>query len=95
MQLYKTGRYLEELEAIIDYIAQDNLSAAEAFFTDLDRQIYRLPDMPLICRKSTKSKDENIRDLVFKGYVVPYRISRAKNRIEILGIFGMNEWDLE
>lgn len=42
--------------------------------------------MPYACRLSIKSSDECIRDLVFEGYVIPYRINA--DRIE----FGINEW---
>lgn len=42
--------------------------------------------MPLKYKKSIYFNDENIRDLVFKGYVVPYKIDTAKNKIIIIGI---------
>jgi len=53
-----------------------------------------LDTMPYKHRASFKSTDTNVRDLVFKGYVIPYRVNKSKNRIEILGIFNQNQWEL-
>ena len=44
--------------------------------------------------KTTKSNDINIRELIFDGYVIPYRINTKKNRIEIIGMFSANEWEI-
>ena len=45
--------------------------------------------MPKKCRKSVISSDENVRDLIFKGYVITFRISQ--DCIEVLYIFKENE----
>lgn len=42
--------------------------------------------MPFKYRKSIYFNDNNIRDLIFKGYVVPYKIDTVKNQIIIIGI---------
>lgn len=44
--------------------------------------------MPYSYRKNSIANDENIRDLIFKGYVVIFEIS-TKN-IEILDIYKHN-----
>jgi plasmid stabilization system protein ParE len=95
MQIVKTSRFLDELAVILDFIAEDNLNNAILFLNNLSDSISSLPEMPLKCRQSTKSRDKTIRDLIFNGYVVPYRINKPKNRIEIIGIFSANEWDLD
>lgn len=92
MQVHKTSRFFAELEIIIDFIAQDSLQRAEKFKNNLDDKVQDLPHFPYKCRHSLKFNDENIRDLVFTGYVIPYRVNVANNRIEILGIFSENEW---
>jgi len=94
MQVHKTDRFFAELEVIIDFIAQDSFKRAEKFNSDLSDQIINLPHFPYKCRQSSRSKDKDLRELVFNGYVIPYRINTAKNRIEILGIFSENEWTL-
>jgi len=42
--------------------------------------------MPFKFRKSIYFDDENIRDLVFKGYAIPYKIDKIKDMITIIGI---------
>ncbi len=93
MQIKQTARFLQELETIIDFIAQDSVERALGFQDALIQEIYRLPKNPYICRKSTKANDENIRDLIYKGYVIPFRINLEKEQIEILGVFNQNLWE--
>jgi len=94
MQLHKITRFLTELEIIIDFIAQDSFSRAVHFKSRLDTSILDLPHFPYKCRRSIKSNDENVRDLIFSGYVIPYRINTEENRIEVLSIFAENEWEI-
>ena len=94
MQVHKTDRFFAELEVIIDFIAGDSFKRAEKFSDELSKKVLGLPHFPYKCRQSLKSEDENQRDLVFSGYVVPYRVNIAQDRIEILGIFSENEWKL-
>ena len=56
------------------------------FKNNLDNQIDNLANMPFKCRKSIYFSDDNIRDLIFMGYVIPYKIYESKNEIIIIGI---------
>jgi len=94
MQIVKSNRYLEELETMLGFIAEDSLNRALQFADTLNAQVMELDTMPYKYRASLKSNDTNVRDLVVKGYVIPYRINKNKNRIEILGIFNQNQWEL-
>ena len=94
MEIFKTSRFLTELEVIVDFIAEDSLSQALLFMDKLDLSVLSLVDTPYRCRASTKSSDIHMRDLVFKGYVIPYRINELKNRIELIGMFSANEWEM-
>ena len=91
MQIVKTSRYLLELEVILDFIAEDNLNRALEFSDKLNKQVLDLDNMPYKNRATSKLKDSSIRELVFHGYVIPYRIN--KQQIEIIGIFNANEWE--
>lgn len=53
---------------------------------NLNNQIDNLANMPFKCRKSIYFSDDNIRDLIFMGYVIPYKIYESKNKIIIIGI---------
>ena len=94
IQIVKTTRYLVELEVVLDFIAEDSLSRALEFAHKLNDKVLDLDNMPYKCRASLKSNDHHIRDLVFYGYVIPYRINTQKSQIEILGIFSENELEL-
>ena len=42
--------------------------------------------MPFKFRQSIYFQDENIRDLIFKGYTIVYRVDAIKEIITIIGI---------
>jgi len=94
MKIVKTSRYFIELEEVMSFIAQDSLTRALEFVDKLNNSVLDLDNMPYKCRASRKANDCNIRDLIFQGYVIPYRINLIKQQIEILGIFSSNEWEL-
>lgn len=94
MQVHKTDRFFTELEAIVDFIAQDSFKRAEKFAIELSIKINDLPHFPYKCRQSQKSHDINIRELIFEGYIIPYCVDSAKENIVVLGIFSENEWKL-
>ena len=80
-----TDRFNRQLE----YIAKDNKTAAIKFRNDLKNIIEDVRDMPMSCRRSIFFEDENIRDLIFKGYVITYKIS--KDTIEGFGFTKYQE----
>ncbi|MDD2697680.1 MAG: type II toxin-antitoxin system RelE/ParE family toxin [Arcobacteraceae bacterium] len=86
MQIIRDTNYLQKLKSIMEYIAQDSVNQALNFQVELDEIIDDIPNMPFKYRKSIYFNDKNIRDLIFKGYVVPYKIDTVKNQIIIIGI---------
>ena len=86
MQIIRGTNYLTKLQNIMEFIAKDSLSRALNFQIDLDAKINNLTNMPYKFRKSIYFNDENIRDLIFKGYVIPYKIDKIKDTINIIGI---------
>jgi len=86
MPIIRDALYLEKLQKIIKFIAKDNLHQALKFQIDLDEKIEDLQNMPYKFRKSSYFDNENIRDLIFKGYVIPYKIDERQNTIIIIGI---------
>ena len=95
MQINRTLEYQNSLFAILEYIAQDKMSAAESFVHELDKLIGDLPNFPFKYRKSIYFQDENIRDMIYKGYTIVYRVNTKKERIEILRIFNKNKPPVE
>ena len=86
MQIIRNISYLQKLQSIMEFIAQDSVNQAIKFQVELDEIIDDIPNMPFKYRKSIYFNDKNIRDLIFKGYVIPYKIDTAKNQIIIIGI---------
>lgn len=93
MQIIQTYRFLLDLEKIADFISLDSIKQANLFLDNLEKSIENIPFMPYKNRKSFSFDNENIRDLIFKGYVIPYLIDKSKNEILILGIYKNNLWD--
>ena len=92
MQIIRDTKYLAKLQNIMEFIAEDSTIRALEFQLNLDKKINSLHNMPFIFRKSIYFDDENIRDLVFKGYVIPYKIDKINNMITII---GRNKYQLE
>jgi len=91
MQINRSSRYKNNLFQILDYIAQDKVSASENFLNELDKLINNLPNFPFKFRKSKYFDNENIRDMTYKGYTIIYRVNEAKNVIDIVRIFHKNK----
>jgi len=91
MKINRSPRYKKDLFQILDYIAQDKLIASENFLNELDKLINNLPNFPFKFRKSEYFDDENIRDMVYKGYTIIYKVNEAKNTIDIVRIFHKNK----
>ena len=92
MQIIRGTKYLQKLQSIMEFIAEDSITRALEFQLNLDKKINNLYNMPFMFRKSIYFDDENIRDLIFKGYAIPYKIDKSKNVITIIGI---NKYQLE
>ena len=86
MTIIRDEKYILKLQSILEFIAKDSFDRAKQFKSNLDNQIDNLVNMPFKCRKSIYFSDDNIRDLIFMEYVIPYKIYESKNEIIIIGI---------
>ena len=82
-------RFIKALNDIESFIALDNLERAERFKNDIIDKISSLDFMPKRCRKSALANDESIRDLIFKGYIIVFKIQN--DTIKVLYIYKENE----
>ena len=89
MQIRLEKKFENSFFSIYEYIAQDKKSAANSFKSKLFKIIKNLINNPYKYRKSRYFDDENIRDMVFEGYTIVYKIT--KNSIIILNIFNKNQ----
>lgn len=88
MQIIKDNIYLDNLEILLRYIANENgITRARSFNSQINKVVKNIPNFPYKYRKSYYYDDENIRDCIFKGYTLPYLIDKEKQQIVILDIF--------
>jgi len=83
MRILFKDTFVYRLEKQLDYIALDSPAAARRFKNDLLKLIKTIPSNPYKNRKSIWFDDQNIRDLIFKGYTIVFRINN--NIIEVFG----------
>lgn len=86
MRIVRSTKYAQSLKTIITYISTDSKPRAFNFKSELDKNINNLWNMPFKFRQSIYFEDENIRDLIFKGYTVVYKVDELKEIITIIGI---------
>jgi plasmid stabilization system protein ParE len=85
MRIIFKDTFLQRLSRQIDYIASDSPKRARKFKNDVLNEIRRIPDKPYANRKSIYFDNDQIRDLIFKGYTIVYRINKEDQCIEIFG----------
>jgi len=90
MQIIRSDRFIVQLQNILEYIAKDKIAASIEFRKKLDKEIDDLINFPYKYRQSHYYEDKDIRDMIFRGYTVIYRVNSGANLIEILTIFNKN-----
>ena len=70
MKIEITPAFRDKLKRQILYISKDKPQAARKFNQLVFQEIRKLSDNPKKNRKSIFFDDENIRDLIVKGYIV-------------------------
>lgn len=85
MKLKITREFRDELNAQVDFIAKDKPSAARKFKNDIIKKIKDIPDMPYKNRKSIFFDRDDVRDLVFKGYIIIYKVDQELQETEVFG----------
>lgn len=88
MEIKKSHIFKIQLQTILEYIAKDKITAMQNFRKELNKLIKNLSNMPYKYRKSYYYDEENVRDMVYKGYTVIYKI--YDNYILIVEIFNHN-----
>ncbi len=87
MKIIRRKEYTTSLKSILSFIAKDSTNRALNFKNQLDNKINDLVNFPYKFRQSLYYDDKDIRDLIFKGYTVPYLIDNKDQKIIILDIF--------
>ncbi|HHN47556.1 MAG TPA: type II toxin-antitoxin system RelE/ParE family toxin [Bacteroidales bacterium] len=85
MRLKISKSFRDKLNDQVDFISRDKPTAAIRFKNDLMSISRELPQKPFSNQKSIYFDREDIRDLIYKGYVIAYKINKDKNIIEVFG----------
>ena len=86
MHIVKSDKYLAQLCMIIRFIALDSPNRARIFKKELTSRVMEIDHFPYKYRASIHFESQEIRDLIFKGYVIPYYIDKLNNEIVLIGI---------
>lgn len=70
-----------DLNEIIDYIAQDSPQYASLFYEQVREKVENLNSFPKLGRKIPELDDPNIRELILRDYRLIYRIFGEKIQI--------------
>ena len=85
MKLRILKSFRDKLNEQVEYIAQDKPGAARKFKSEILRRIKEIPSMPFACRRSIFFDRDDIRDLIYKGYIVVYKVDETEGIITIFG----------
>lgn len=92
MQIVKDTLFISSLQNTLTHIAEDSLTQAIHFNDELEYKINALTHMSYKFRQSLFHTDEHIKDLIYKGYVIPYLVDMDKEHIVILNIFKNRDY---
>ncbi|MFA7610933.1 MAG: type II toxin-antitoxin system RelE/ParE family toxin [Sulfurimonas sp.] len=84
MKIRFEENFIDSLALKLQFIAKDKPLAARKFKDELIASCKDILHMPYKHRKSIYHDDENIRDLIFKGYTVIYIIED-----ELISVFAL------
>ena len=91
MSIITTDEFEMRLSKIVSFIAIHSVDSARKFYKELYAKIAKILQMPYSYRKNELMGDENIRDMIYKGYVVVFKITAES--IIILSIYKWNLWN--
>jgi plasmid stabilization system protein ParE len=89
MRILLKSSFVDRLENQVIYIAKDSPSRARKFNMDVLKEVKNIHPNPYRFRKSTYFEDKTIRDLIFKGYTIVYKIN--EETIEVFGFVKYQE----
>ncbi len=84
MTIRWTEPSLDDLRAIRDYIARDSETYAADFVASILLAVERLSTFPRLGRVVPEADSPDLRELIFRGYRIIYRVDR--NAVQILSV---------
>jgi len=87
LTIAQDDEFIVNLKKIFHFISKDSKAKAKSFNSALYAKVNNLSTSPYKCRKSHCYDDVHVRDMIFKGYTIPYLIDESNDVIVILDIF--------
>ena len=84
MQIEWTDLALDDLEAIRDYIAKDSPYYARRFIERIFDATEMLQDQPLMGRTVPEAGVNDVRELIYQGYRIIYRVKL--DRLQVITV---------
>ena len=91
MKIKINESFVLKLSQQVDYIAKYSPARARKFKNDIIKEIKNIIPNPYKHRKSIYFENENIRDLIYKGYTIIFYINTKEQAIEIFGFVKYQE----
>ena len=86
MKIKLTVEFKYDLNDIVDFISKDKPVTARKFKIELIKMIQKDLKQPFLFKKSIYFEDENIRDYVFKGYTVVFKVDEELETVSIVAV---------
>lgn len=86
MRIKLTTEFNYDLNDIVDFISKDKPVAARKFKIELIKKIQKDLKHPFNFKKSIYFEDEKIRDYVFKGYTVVFKVDNELELVLVVAI---------
>jgi plasmid stabilization system protein ParE len=86
MRIKLTIEFNYDLKDIVEFISRDKPLAARKFKIEVVKSIKKDLKQPFLFKKSIYFDDENIRDYVFKGYTVVFKVDIALETVVVVAI---------
>ena len=86
MKIKLTIEFNYDLNDIVDFISKDKPLAARKFKKDLIKKLNSDLLNPFQFKKSIYFEDKNIRDYVFKGYTVVFKVDIELETVSVVAI---------
>ena len=91
MKIRLSESFKAKLKDQVRFISKDKPGAAKKFKAGLMSRINEISLMPFKNRKSVFFNSEDIRDLIYKGYIIVYWINKDANCIDVFGFTRYKE----
>lgn len=86
MKILCTSLYETQLKEILEQFALKDSAATKMFKIYLDTLIINIPTKASKYKQSIYFDDENIKDLIYEDFIIPFYIDKSTQSYLILGI---------